>query len=121
MTRIEVIESFVQEVPCFICLQVDFQVTLNCELPDQVCDHIAECKNCGHKALITEIASGLNALSPKIKGLAERQGCLICQDSNLLVDYICDNGSKDYFYFARCLNEKHYMIINANGIQYLFE
>ncbi len=121
MTRFEAIESFVQETPCLICLQTDYQLTLNRESPDQVCDHVATCNNCGHPILITEIAEGLSILPPKIRGIAERQGCLICQDSNLLVEYICDNGSKDYFFFARCMIGKHYMIINSESIQYLFD
>jgi hypothetical protein len=119
MTRLRAIESFMQETPCLVCLEIDYQISLNCVLLDQFHDHAAECNNCGQNILIAEITVGQKVLFSQDGKLAQRQGSLIYQENSLLVEYIYDIGTKDYLFFAQYLNDEHSMKINTKGIQYL--
>jgi len=120
MTKLEVIESLVQKTPCPVCTHIDYQVTLNCDLPSQPCDHMAECQNCGHKILINEETKTLDELFPEIKQHVEKQECPKCVGSELVIEYSCDKNTKDCFFLARCKDAGHYMRIDTNGIRYLF-
>jgi len=120
MTKLEVIESLVQKTPCPVCTHIDYQVTLNCEIPSQPCDHIAACQNCGHKILINEETKTLDELFPEIKQHVEKQECPKCVGSELVIEYSCDKNTKDCFFLARCKDAGHYMRIDTNGIRYLF-
>ncbi|MFQ5716456.1 MAG: hypothetical protein ACE5GQ_05085 [Nitrospinales bacterium] len=46
MAKLELIESLVQRTPCPVCLHTEYQVNLNCSLPNKECDHVAVCQNC---------------------------------------------------------------------------
>lgn len=120
MTKLEVIESLVQKTPCPVCTHIDYQVTLNCEIPSKTCDHIAACQNCGHKILINEETKTLDELFPEIKQHVEKQECPKCVGSELVIEYSCDKNTKDCFFLARCKDAGHYMRIDTNGIRYLF-
>lgn len=120
MTKLEVIESLVQKTPCPVCTHIDYQVTLNCEIPSEPCDHIAACQNCGHKILINEETKTLDELFPEIKQHVEKQECPKCVGSELVIEYSCDKNTKDCFFLARCKDAGHYMRIDTNGIRYLF-
>jgi len=120
MTKLEVIESLVQKTPCPVCTHIDYQVTLNCEIPSTPCDHIAACQNCGHKILINEETKTLDELFPEIKQHVEKQECPKCVGSELVIEYSCDKNTKDCFFLARCKDAGHYMRIDTNGIRYLF-
>lgn len=120
MTKLEVIESLAQKTPCPVCTHIDYQVTLNCEIPSEPCDHIAACQNCGHKILINEETKTLDELFPEIKQHVEKQECPKCVGSELVIEYSCDKNTKDCFFLARCKDAGHYMRIDTNGIRYLF-
>jgi hypothetical protein len=116
MTRLRAIESFMQETPCLICLEIDYQITLNSVLLDQFHDHVAECNNCGQHILIAEITVGQNVPFSQDRKLAQRQGSLMPQENCLLIEYIYDIGTKDYLFFAQYLNGEHSMKIKTKGI-----
>jgi hypothetical protein len=108
-----------QGKPCLVCLKIDYQITLNCVLLDQLHDHVEECNNCGQNIFIAEITEDQNLPLPQTRKLARRQGSLLCQENSLLVESIYDVGTKDYLFFAQYLNGEHAMKINTKGIQYL--
>lgn len=120
MSKLEVIESLAQKTPCPVCLHMEYQVTLNCNLASQACDHMATCQNCGHKILITEETKSLDELFPEIKKYVEKQECPKCVGSELTIEFSCDKGTKDCFFVARCNGATHYSRIDTKGIRYLF-
>jgi len=120
MTKLEVVEYLIHKTPCPVCLHIDHQVVLNCDLPSQPCDHIAECQNCGHKIMITKETKRLDELFPQVKEYVEKQKCPKCVGSELVIEYSCDKNTKDCFFLARCADSDHYIRIDADGIRYLF-
>ena len=119
MKTLEMLESIIKETPCPICLHLEFQIILNCDLSNDPCEHIADCQNCGHKLVITDNPSTIDSLLPKIKEHVEKLECPKCPDSGLVIEYLCEKDSKECFFLGRCEGEKHYSRIDTNGIRYL--
>jgi len=120
MSKLEVVEFLIQKTPCPVCLHIDYQVVLNCDLPSQPCDHMAVCQNCGHKILVTEETKSLDELFPEIKKYVEKQECPKCVGSELVIEYSCNKDKKDCFFLARCNGARHYSRIDTDGIRCLF-
>ena len=120
MNKLEVIETLAENTPCPVCVHMEYQVILNCDIPSQACDHVAVCQNCGHKILVTEETKSLDELFPAIKDHIEKQECPKCEGSELVIEYSCDKDSKDCFFLAKCKDAGHYMRIDTSGIRYLF-
>ncbi len=120
MNPLEVVEALVQNIPCPVCLNTRFEVKLSCELPRSACDTHAVCGHCHHKFVVTQDFKAREDLLDKVKAHLAGSGCPQCRSKQLAVEYLCDLGTEDCFFLARCQPEGHYSRIDTQSIRYLF-
>lgn len=120
MITLEKVESIVNHIPCPICLNNRFLVSLSCESPGSPCDFHAECQHCHNKILITQDTKSMEEMWLSINQTIKEQGCPKCGDKKLNLEFLCDLESEDCFFIVKCKDNGHYSRFNNAGFRYLF-
>ncbi|MFQ5481439.1 MAG: hypothetical protein ACE5ER_01670 [Nitrospinaceae bacterium] len=117
MTVLSKVESLVKKTPCPVCLNSRFEVRLCCEMPHEPCDYHAVCGHCGHKILVSPDWRPREDLLQTMRESMSQKGCPECGDSEFDIEFLCDLGTQDCFFLAKCGRSGHYVKIDHKGIR----
>jgi len=120
MSRLEIIESLVGQLPCPVCLNTRSTVQLYCETPGEPCDIEVVCGHCNHKYIASDEPATMWKVWDRVSEKTKEQGCPECGDKNLNLEFLCDTKSEDCYFIAQCQKNNHYSRIDMKGISYLF-
>ena len=119
MNKLEKLETMMGEIACPNCNNSQFQIHLNCELPEAPSDLHAMCSHCNYIYFFTDDPDTMEEMWANIEEDMPEKGCPECGDPKIYLEFLCDVLSKDGFFLVRCQAKNHFNRLYLSGTKFL--